>query len=85
MSETYDLGTVRNLFTARYIARNSLSNAEHFVSAGYIFRQKKDVGVHIAPGCKNALTAVSEATVLMFVCAVGDGCAECVVDVNASL
>ena len=43
------------------------------------------MGVHIPPGCKNAPTAVSEATVLMFVCAVGDGFVKCAVAVNAAL
>ena len=77
ISETYDLGTAWNLFTARYIARNALLIAEYFVSPWYIFWQKNDMGVHTPPGlcCKNAPTAVSEATVLMFVCAVDDGCA----------
>ena len=72
---------------AKYMASNSLSNAEYLVSAECSLREKKHIGVQ-PPAmcyCKTARTAVSEASVLMRVSAVGDGCAKHVAAAKASL
>ena len=71
------------------MASSCLSNAEYLVSVECSLREKKHIGVQ-TPAiklccCKTAPTAVSDASVLMRVSAVGDGCAKHVAAAKASL